>query len=233
MLIAALEPVFNIVFMVECVCKIIAFGFINGRHAYIKDSWNKLDFFVVLISILGMIPGLPNLSVLRTFRVLRPLRSLARAEGLKKIIGAVLDSIPDLYWVIVLLCFVLLVFSIAGLVFWNGILHARCRITPFPIKMPHESCYSVEMDCWSEYVGEAFTWYQENYYDATATYDPDVDPYRCLTDGEDQTWLPNDDSDLDEKWNVDTSPWKKYGPLDCIWPRIEISWPRAVVTLIP
>ena len=74
-----------------------------------------------------MLPGLPNLSVLRTFRVLRPLRTLARSPGLRKIIGAVIDSIPDLMNVIVLLCFMLLIFSIAGLVFWNGILHARCR----------------------------------------------------------------------------------------------------------
>ena len=45
----SLEPVFNIVFMLECVCKIIAFGFVQGKTGYLKDSWNKLDFFVVLI----------------------------------------------------------------------------------------------------------------------------------------------------------------------------------------
>jgi hypothetical protein len=168
--------------------------------------------------------------VLRTFRVLRPLRSLARAEGLKKIIGAVLDSIPDLYWVIVLLVFVLLVFSIAGLVFWNGIFESVCRLTPFPVTMP-AGCYSVDDDCWGTYVDTVSTYYAENYYDADgtakSTYVPADDPYRCVrVVADEEEWLHNNydgdaaegDSQLDnvEAWAKDTSPWAS--PLDCIWP---------------
>ncbi len=44
-----MEYPFNAVFILECVLKIIAFGFRGGHHAYIKDPWNKLDFFVVII----------------------------------------------------------------------------------------------------------------------------------------------------------------------------------------
>lgn len=64
------------------------------------------------------------------YRLLLALSSfkLTRRFACRKIIGAVIDSIPDLANVIVLLCFMLLIFSIAGLVFWNGILHARCRL---------------------------------------------------------------------------------------------------------
>jgi len=49
--IAALEWVFNGAFIFECIVKIIAFGFYSKvhSHSYIRDSWNKLDFFVVLI----------------------------------------------------------------------------------------------------------------------------------------------------------------------------------------
>ncbi|GMH93963.1 hypothetical protein TL16_g12770 [Triparma laevis f. inornata] len=213
--VASMEIPFNLIFLLECLLKIIGLGFYGKKEnesAYIRDAWNKLDFFVVGISLLGMLPGLPNLSVLRTFRVLRPLRTLARSPGLRKIIGAVIDSIPDLANVIVLLCFMLLIFSIAGLVFWNGILHARCRLTPFPVKMP-AGCEDIRDECWSTYVDTVVTYYGTNYYasGASETYDGSADPYRCLN-------VDNVDPDPSgsDGWTVDNSPWKI--PQDCIWP---------------
>jgi len=169
-----------------------------------------------------MIPGLPNLSVLRTFRVLRPLRSLARAEGLKKIIGAVLDSIPSLANVIVLLLFLLLIFSIAGLVFWNGILHARCRLTPFPINMPLD-CTSVNDDCWSDHIDTVRAYYEANYYtvgdQVNVAYDAATDPYRCTMEVDAAaTFIPVNDKEIEDadSWTKDTSPWNTAR--DCIWP---------------
>jgi len=99
----------------------------------------------------------PNLTVLRTFRVLRPLRSLARFPGLRKILGALMDSIPDLMNVIILFTFFVICFSILGLVFWSGLLHQRCRLTPYPIKMSYfedNNCNSVNDDCWGELAGQ-------------------------------------------------------------------------------
>jgi len=46
---------FNIisgVFVAEGVFKIIAYGFYFGETAYLKDSWNILDFSIVIVSIL-------------------------------------------------------------------------------------------------------------------------------------------------------------------------------------
>jgi len=211
------EYPFNIIFIIECVVKVIGLGFWGkkGSSGYIRDPWNKLDFVVVLISILGMLPGLPNLSVLRTFRVLRPLRTLAKSPGLRKIIGAVIDSIPDLANVIILLTFVLLIFAIAGLVFWNGILHARCRITPFPVRMP-TNCTSVEDDCWGTWLGGVTTYYDQHWdYEKEEYANPEIvnkdsDLYRCLP--ESPAMDPNDPP----KWTKDSSPWST--PQDCIWP---------------
>ena len=45
----ALGPVFNFSFLLECILKVVAMGFLLGPNAYIKDSWNKLDFAVVVI----------------------------------------------------------------------------------------------------------------------------------------------------------------------------------------
>jgi hypothetical protein len=48
--------VFNAIFMVECLSKIGAYGFylpnFEDYPAYIRSNWNKLDFFVVSVSIL-------------------------------------------------------------------------------------------------------------------------------------------------------------------------------------
>ena len=43
------EVVFTVVFATECLLKVIAYGFMKGRHAYIRDGWNVLDFIIVVI----------------------------------------------------------------------------------------------------------------------------------------------------------------------------------------
>jgi voltage-dependent calcium channel L type alpha-1D len=72
-------------------------------------------------------------SVIRTFRVLRPLKSVAGLEGVKMVLVAVTNSIPELMSVIVLLIFVFAIFGILGLQFFVGLSHTRCRLTPFPV----------------------------------------------------------------------------------------------------
>ena len=42
------EPFFTSVFVAEALLKIVAHGFVWGRDAYLKDSWNRLDFVVVV-----------------------------------------------------------------------------------------------------------------------------------------------------------------------------------------
>lgn len=56
--------------------KSIKFGFVLGINSYLKDNWNKLDFFVVLISILNMILINQNLNFLKILRILRIFRIL-------------------------------------------------------------------------------------------------------------------------------------------------------------
>ena len=45
------DMVITIIFIIEALAKIIVSGFIlNGRHSYLMDSWNLLDFIIVSIS---------------------------------------------------------------------------------------------------------------------------------------------------------------------------------------
>lgn len=44
-----IDLVFLIIYTCEMVLKIIAMGFIMREHSYLRDSWNKLDFVVVVM----------------------------------------------------------------------------------------------------------------------------------------------------------------------------------------
>ena len=43
---------FTVAFVLEAVLKIIALGFVLGQHAYLRDTFNCLDFVVVLMSVI-------------------------------------------------------------------------------------------------------------------------------------------------------------------------------------
>ena len=49
--------VFSALFLVECLVKIFALGFIVGPSTYLKDAWNYLDFAVVIIGVLDFFPS--------------------------------------------------------------------------------------------------------------------------------------------------------------------------------
>ena len=77
---ADLDLTFNSLFIFECVLKIIALGFVMDEGSYLRDSWNKLDFFIVVTSIVDMaLTGteIPALKVLRMLRMIRPLRVIS------------------------------------------------------------------------------------------------------------------------------------------------------------
>lgn len=84
--------------------KIMGMGFIFGKDAYLRDSWNVLDFVIVITSYIPILQlafketevAVNNevgpqqdssdsfsFSSLRTFRVLRPLKTISSVQGLK------------------------------------------------------------------------------------------------------------------------------------------------------
>jgi hypothetical protein len=42
-------------FLMELLIKVIAMGFILHDYSYMRDGWNVLDFFIVIISITSLI----------------------------------------------------------------------------------------------------------------------------------------------------------------------------------
>ena len=49
-----IDLVINIIFIIECCMKIIANGYAMDEGSYLRDVWNMLDHFIVLISIVDM-----------------------------------------------------------------------------------------------------------------------------------------------------------------------------------
>jgi voltage-dependent calcium channel T type alpha-1H len=77
----------TVIFCVEIVVKVSATGFMfNGEKNYMNNSWNVMDFVIVVISLVSLIPMNINLSVLKVIRMarlLRPLRVISKSENLK------------------------------------------------------------------------------------------------------------------------------------------------------
>ena len=48
--------IFSVFFIVECMLKILAYGFVTHYNSYLRDRWNWLDFAVVVVSIIEMTP---------------------------------------------------------------------------------------------------------------------------------------------------------------------------------
>ncbi|CAM9295776.1 unnamed protein product, partial [Hapterophycus canaliculatus] len=132
------EAVFTAFFTLEFVLKVIAQGFYLGRGSYLRDSWNILDFMVVVTALLTSIPGMPKMTAIRVFRVLRPLKSISALPGLQKLVVSMLRSVPQLVSVVILLQFIFTVFGIFGIQIFAGKQHSRCRLTPYPVNNSFE-----------------------------------------------------------------------------------------------
>ena len=123
----ALDMMFNVVFTIEMIMKMIAYGLILHKRAYLRSGWNVIDFIIIMGGWLGYLYLNDSaISSLRAVRVLRPLRSLQRVRSLRMIIESIISSIPSLLDLSVLSFLVFLVFGITGVQLLNGLFLNRC-----------------------------------------------------------------------------------------------------------
>ena len=113
----------------------IALGFV-GKHVssskkvkpYLRDSWNAMDFVIVIFSILSQLPGVgdSNLSTLRLARILRPLRTISMFPSLRLLVTTMLTSLPMLGNVVVFFVLFFCIMGIMGVQMFSGKLANRC-----------------------------------------------------------------------------------------------------------
>merc|ERR1719284_1728484 len=115
------EDIFNVIFMVELVLRIVAYecAFFTGQ----EWKWNMLDFCLVVPSFLEMtftnvdmtfsfIRTVRLLRMLDTLRMIRIMRFAATFRHLQLMLLAVLNSIVPLFWAIFFLVFMNFLFAI-------------------------------------------------------------------------------------------------------------------------
>ncbi|XP_068439080.1 voltage-dependent T-type calcium channel subunit alpha-1G isoform X3 [Clinocottus analis] len=131
-------------FAVEMVIKMVALG-IFGKKCYLGDTWNRLDFFIVVAGMLEYSLNLQNVSfsAVRTVRVLRPLRAINRVPSMRILVTLLLDTLPMLGNVLLLCFFVFFIFGIVGVQLWAGLLRNRCFLGnfSFPLSVELEKYY--------------------------------------------------------------------------------------------
>ncbi|XP_004684413.1 PREDICTED: voltage-dependent T-type calcium channel subunit alpha-1G isoform X14 [Condylura cristata] len=143
-------------FAVEMVVKMVALG-IFGKKCYLGDTWNRLDFFIVIAGMLEYSLDLQNVSfsAVRTVRVLRPLRAINRVPSMRILVTLLLDTLPMLGNVLLLCFFVFFIFGIVGVQLWAGLLRNRCFLPEnfsLPLSVDLERYYQTENEDESPFI---------------------------------------------------------------------------------
>jgi len=92
------------VFVVEILLRLFA-----HRLAFFRDPWSLFDFVVVGIA---LIPASGPLAVLRALRILRVLRLLTLVPSMRRVVGALMGSIPGLSSIGLVLLLIYYVFAV-------------------------------------------------------------------------------------------------------------------------
>ena len=150
-----IDTVHTVLFTIEMMIKIIGLGFFSNNlnkddsnkdpaktaiseakksetqlKPYIWNTWNALDFFVVVSSLVELLmplvtggegaESLKSLKALRALRALRPLRMVSKNEGMKLVVGALMTSIPSMTNVLLVCMLLLLILAIVGVNMFKG-----------------------------------------------------------------------------------------------------------------
>ena len=92
------------VFVVEILLRIYV-----HRLNFFRDPWSLFDFSVVAIA---LVPASGPLAVLRALRILRVLRLLTLVPSMRRVVGALLGSIPGLSSIALVLLLIYYVFAV-------------------------------------------------------------------------------------------------------------------------
>uniref|UniRef100_A0A3P8VPZ1 Calcium voltage-gated channel subunit alpha1 E n=2 Tax=Cynoglossus semilaevis TaxID=244447 RepID=A0A3P8VPZ1_CYNSE len=116
-----LNTAFTVLFSMECILKIMAFGLVN----YFRDTWNIFDFITVLGSITEIIVDLQsvntiNMSFLKLFRAARLIKLLRQGYTIRILLWTFVQSFKALPYVCLLIAMLFFIYAIIGMqVFGN------------------------------------------------------------------------------------------------------------------
>ncbi|KAM7445212.1 hypothetical protein ABFA07_006340 [Porites harrisoni] len=127
------ELYFVLIFCIEALLKIMAYGFLLHPGSYLRNVWNILDFVVVVIGIISLpevrdlYPGTSlDVKALRAVRVLRPLKLISGVPSLQVVMKSIVRAMVPLLQIALLVLFCILIYAIIGLEFLKNQFHSTC-----------------------------------------------------------------------------------------------------------
>lgn len=104
------------IFTIEIILKLIA---IRPTRQFFKDNWNIFDLLIVVGG--HVLVGSQFITVLRILRVLRVLRTISVIPSLKRLVNALLLTIPSLGNIMVLMSIIFYIFAVIGTTLFRDI----------------------------------------------------------------------------------------------------------------
>ncbi|XP_072014634.1 voltage-dependent calcium channel type A subunit alpha-1-like isoform X8 [Amphiura filiformis] len=137
------EVYFLVIFVFEFIVKVIAQGFILHPGSYLRNGWNMMDFVVVVTGTITYFgenvdeqegaaesaDSAFDLRTLRAVRVLRPLKLVSGIPSLQVVLKSIIRAMAPLMQIGLLILFVIIIFAITGMEFFQGLFHKTCFYT--------------------------------------------------------------------------------------------------------
>jgi voltage-dependent calcium channel L type alpha-1D len=155
------------VFALEAVVKIFAFGLLipNDMHfdAYLQDSWNRVDFAVLCMSLLdlagaGKYLGSQFTSIIKISRAFRPILLLRNNHEMRNVIEAFIGSAKPIAYALLFITLVITMFATMGMALFKGKFHScNDRSLDGLVGQGKRECIGSMMDGKGIYMPKAWT----------------------------------------------------------------------------
>lgn len=158
---AWLDLLLTILFVLEVVLKVIAQGLYFNANGYLKNNWNVMDFVITTIGVLSINSDgskLAFLQNLRTFRALRPLRMINRNAGMKLVVSSLFASIPQILNVLMVVLLLLMIFSILAVNNFKGKFYS-CNGNVFDALSDAQQALVTYPRLWSNLTADEQSWF--------------------------------------------------------------------------
>ncbi|RHZ06310.1 hypothetical protein DYB37_002204 [Aphanomyces astaci] len=110
-----IEWLFMLVLLFEFTIKIVGKGFAFTPHAYLNDPWNQMNVVVLLACMLLLL--IPHSDLTEYFhlgRAFGPVRVIRGMKSFSVIMNALMSSLHQVVWCVVITCFGFVVFALIG-----------------------------------------------------------------------------------------------------------------------
>ncbi|KAL4506799.1 hypothetical protein ABPG72_001220 [Tetrahymena utriculariae] len=119
-------------FICETIMNILQAGLVEGRHSYIKNSYNILNLLAIIGSVGQRIVSDDLSPYFFPLKVLRIIRIMYFFPILKNRLNSLISTLPELYKIVLGLFAIMTIYALIGLHIFQGALEFRCRFESEP-----------------------------------------------------------------------------------------------------